>query len=93
MLQSDMLSKKEAKKALLQRYKRYIRHKKEKGYALKTEKIRFYQKGNEFLCKGSLVFWRKEDTYRKINKKNKTIYKEKENNGNNGNNSRNTGGA
>ena len=36
---------------------------------------------------------RKEDTYRKINKKNKTIYKEKENNGNNGNNSRNTGGA
>ena len=93
MLQSDMLSKKEAKKALLQRYKRYIRHKKEKGYALKTEKIRFYQKGNAFLCKGSLVFWRKEDTYRKINKKNKTIYKEKENNGNNGNNSRNTGGA
>ena len=65
----------------------------EKGYALKTEKIRFYQKGNAFLCKGSLVFWRKEDTYRKINKKNKTIYKEKENNGNNGNNSRNTGGA
>lgn len=93
MLQSDMLSKKEAKKALLQRYKRYIRHKKEKGYALKTEKIRFYQKGNAFLCKSSLVFWRKEDTYRKINKKNKTIYKEKENNGNNGNNSRNTGGA
>ena len=61
--------------------------------ALKKEKIRFYQKGNAFLCKSSLVFWRKEDTYRKINKKNKTIYKEKENNGNNGNNSRNTGGA
>lgn len=87
MLRKDTLSMQDAKRVLLQRYKRYIRQKKTKGYELKKEKIHFYKKKNAYFCKGSLVFWRKEDTYRKIYKKNKTIYKEKENNGNNGNNS------
>lgn len=78
-------TKKEARDLLLNQYRYYIEQKKAQGYILKKEKIKFTTVGKDYKCSGNLTFWRNEDSYRVINKKNKIIYKEKDGDGNNGN--------
>lgn len=78
-------TQKEAEEILLERYRYFIEKKKASGYILKKEKIKFARVGKDYKCSGSLTFWRNEDSYRVISKKNKILYKEKDTDGNNGN--------
>lgn len=89
LYQKAEYSKKEAGKVLQERFAYYLEQKKEAGYELKKQDVSLLAGQDSYQYAGTLVFWKKQSSYRSIQKK--TIRKETD--GNNGNGNRDTDGT